>query len=381
MYDEKDFDTILKNMRERVDGDISTEEGTLMHFALAPAAAEIEEVYNNLEAADLNGSALTCDREHLILFGKENNIPIKTATNAKWLAEFNLDFEIGERFEAGDLTYINIEKAEERKYFLECETAGAEGNVKPEEELLPIEFIEGYEKGELLELMEAAMDDEDTEVYRNRYLMERKQEYSMNGNRAAYRKYVKGLVGVGGVKLERVKKDHRRIKIYVLSSFWKKPADEVISEIQEKVDPKECQGDGQGMAPFWHVVDIYPVEEKIIDIQAEFELTEGISFAAVQQDIENAVDDYFISLNKTWEDTGRNGLVVRTLKLAEAMAEVTGVVDIRNLRLNESEDNLFLEKNEISAKGEIKNVNRVSAEGDGADPGDQGDLQSGTAGN
>ena len=104
MYEDKDYDTILGDMCTRVNGSINTGEGTLVNFALAPAAAELEEAYNNLEVADLNGSALTCDREHLIIFGNENNIPIKTATNAKWLAEFNVDFEVGERFEAGELT-------------------------------------------------------------------------------------------------------------------------------------------------------------------------------------------------------------------------------------------------------------------------------------
>lgn len=72
MYEDKDYDTILRDMCARVNGSINTGEGTLVNFALAPAAAELEEAYNNLEVADLNGSALTCDREHLIIFGYEN---------------------------------------------------------------------------------------------------------------------------------------------------------------------------------------------------------------------------------------------------------------------------------------------------------------------
>lgn len=188
MYDNKDYETILADMCARVSGSVSTGEGTLVNFALAPAAAELEEVYNNLEVADLNGSALTCDREHLIIFGNENNIPIKRATAAVWMAQFDVDIETGERFEAGELTYISIKKLGDKKHYLKCETAGKAGNVKPDDELLPIEFVEGYESGELIELIEAAEDDEETEAYRARYLAERRQEYVTSGNRADYKK-------------------------------------------------------------------------------------------------------------------------------------------------------------------------------------------------
>lgn len=356
MYDNKDYDTILGDMCARVNGSINTGEGTLVNFALAPAAAELEEAYNNLEVADLNGSALTCDREHLIIFGNENNIPIKTATNAKWLAEFNVDFEVGERFEAGELTYISIEKVAEKKYYLECETAGTEGNTKPDDELLPIEFIDDYETGDLIELVEEATDDEETEVYRERYLAERKQEYTMSGNRADYKKFIKELIGVGGVKQERVKKEHKRINTYIISSLWGKPSDDIIAQVQQAVDPKDSQGDGEGKAPFWHVVDVYPVETEEINISAKFELSPGANFETVLPSIEEAISRYFTELNKTWEDTGKNGLIVRALKVAEAMASVESVIDIQELLLNGSEDNITLHRNTIPVKGAIANV-------------------------
>lgn len=356
MYENMDYEAILERMRGRVDGNIGKGEGTLVGFALAPAAAELEEVYNSLEALNLNSSALTCDRERLIMFGVENNIPIRKATNALWIAEFNTDFEIGERFEAGDLTYISTARISDGRYYLKCETAGTVGNKKPEAELLSIEFIDGYEKGELTELAEPAIDDEDTESYRERYLSQRKQEYAMSGNRADYRKFIEGLTGVGGIKLERVKEGSRRIKIYIISSAWGKPSEDAIAAIQQAVDPKDSQGDGEGKAPFFHIVDIYPVDVAEIDIRAKFELFAGVSFASVLPEIEAAVTDYFTGLNKTWEDTKKNGLVVRALKVAEAMAGVEGVVDVRELLLNGTGDNLTLNRNEIAVRGVIENV-------------------------
>ena len=226
----KDYDTILDEMKEDIDGDISTEEGTLVSFALSPAAAQIEELYSNLEVADENSSTLTCDREHLIIFGRQDNIPIKEATAAIWLATFNEDFEVGERFECGDLTFISIQKVSDKKYYLQCETLGTAGNIKPDEELLEIEFISEDFEGELTELIEAAKDEEETEVYRDRYLTEKKTEFSMSGNRAAYKKAIKSQPGVAAVKADRVTEERKRINVYILSSSFGKPAKEVKSE-------------------------------------------------------------------------------------------------------------------------------------------------------
>lgn len=355
MYDNKDYDTILEGMRARVNG-VNKGEGTLVNYALAPAAAELEEAYNNLEVADLNGSALTCDREHLIIFGNENNIPIRSATAAVWLAEFNTDFEVGERFEAGDLTYISIERVTEGKYYLECETAGTEGNIKPEDELLPVEFIDDYENGKLVELVQEATDDEETETYRARYIAERKQEYTMSGNRADYKKFIKELTGVGGIKQERVRKLHKCIDTYILSAQYKKPSDDIITAIQQVVDPLGNQGDGEGKAPFFHVVDIHPVNTVEINIRAKFELSTDVFFETVLPQIEEAVEQYFIELNKTWEETGKNGLVIRALKVADAMAGVEGVIDVQDLLLNGGDDNITLDRNAIPIKGVIENV-------------------------
>ncbi len=357
MHEDKDYETILEGMRARVSGDIGTGEGTLVNFALAPAAAELEEIYNNLEVADLNGSALTCDREHLVILGNENNIPVRAATRAIWVGKFNVDFGVGERFEAGEMTYTCIGKLGEKEYCLECETAGKAGNIKPDDELLPIEFIEGYEAGELVELLEVAEDEEETEAYRARYLEERRQKYVTSGNRADYRKFVKGLPGVGGIKQERVTKGYRRIKTYILSSLWGRPDDGVVAAVQQEVDPIGSQGDGEGKAPFWHIVDVYPVNTREISISARFELAAGVIFDRVREKLEETVENYFTELNKTWEDTGKDGLVVRVLKIADAMMGVEGVVDIQELSLNGVEENMTLEWDTIPVKGVITNIN------------------------
>ena len=351
----KDYETVLEEMKEMIDAGISTGEGTLVNYALAPAAAEFEELYSNLEVADENSSPLTCDREHLIIFGSDDNIPIKEASAAVWLATFNADFEVGERFGCGSMTYTSTKKIDTGKYYLQCETTGAAGNAKPTDELLPIEFITEDFKGELTELVEEATGDEKTQVYRARYLAEKKNNNSMAGNRTAYKKAIKSLPGVAAVKMERVTKDRKRINAYILSSLYTKPADEVVAAVQEEIDPIGKQGDGAGMAPWWHVVDIYPVEETTIKISAKFTLSDDVNFPDILPDLNSAIDGYFLELAKTWED--ETALVVRGLRVAEKMGAVSGVIDVQDLLLNGSEDNITLGAYAIPSRGEISNAN------------------------
>lgn len=352
---ETDYESNLERMQNSIEGDISKGEGCLVGFALAPAAAEIEEIYNNLEVADANSSPITCDKEHLIVFGSDDNIPIKEASPAIWLAIFNEDFEVGERFECGDMTYLSTQKIDTGKYYLECETLGVEGNKKPDDELLPIEFISENFAGELTEIVQEAADEEDTEVYRERYLTEKKTDNAMAGNRAAYKKMITSLAGVAAVKMVRVTEERKRIEAYILSSQYGKPTDEVISAAQSTIDPLEQQGDGAGKAPWWHVVDICPVEETTINIKAKFTLSEGETFENILDALEAAVDEYFIDLNKTWEE--EKNIVVRSLRVAEKMAAVTGVVDIQEMTMNELDSNLELGEFAIPVRGVIENVN------------------------
>ena len=349
----KDQETILEEMKKEIKSDISTREGTLINFALAPAAAEFEELYNNLEVADENSSPLTCDREHLIIFGTADNIPIKEATAAIWLATFNEDFDIGERFECGDLTYISTKKIQTGKYYLKCETIGTEGNIKPDEELLPIEFISETIEGTLTELVEEATNEEETDVYRERYLAEKKTEFSMSGNRVAYKKLITSQPGVAAVKMVRVTSERKRINAYILSSSFGKPANDVVSAVQRVIDPIGQQGDGAGEAPWWHVVDIYPVEETTVNIEATFTTDATHPFEEMEENLKAAVDALFIELNQNWEN--EEYIIVRTLRVAEKLGGVGGVIDVQNLKLNGSEDNLTLGAYAIPVRGVIEN--------------------------
>lgn len=168
-FEDKTQNNIMIDLKAAIEPDTSTEEGTLIDHSFRGAAAEFEKAYIELELIDQNGYAETADREHLILRAKEKGITPYAATNAVWKAEFNTEIAINARFSAGESTYICTEKITQLTYRLMCEQTGTGGNVK-QDDLTPIEYIDGYESGELKELLTPARGEEKTEDFRARYL-------------------------------------------------------------------------------------------------------------------------------------------------------------------------------------------------------------------
>ncbi len=51
----------------------------------------------------------------------------------------------------------------------------------------------------------------------------------------------------------------------------------MVNDVQSAVDPEQCSGEGDGIAPICHNVKIYPVEKVTIDITADITFEVGYS--------------------------------------------------------------------------------------------------------
>lgn len=350
LYDDKTQNNIMIDLKNTVDSDISTEEGTLIDHSFRGAAAEFEQAYIELGLVDQNGYAETADREHLILRAKERGITPFAASNAVWKAVFNIAIELNTRFSAGELTYICTEEIDVGAYRLMCEQTGTKGNTK-QEDLTPIEYIDGYDTGELTELLTPARDDEETEAFRARYLSIVAATQAFGGNRAQYKAAMLEIEGVGACKIYRVTKNERRIKIYFLDSEYKTPNETLISDVQEVIDPIDKQGEGEGEASIFHIVDIYPCLSEIVNIEAEITIDTGYAWEDLLPSIQEKIDDYYLELAKNWEN--ENYITVRILRVNAAIASIEGIVDVQNTMLNGAEENLLMDPNAIPVRGVI----------------------------
>lgn len=350
LFEDKTQNNVMVDLIGTVDSDLSTEEGTLINHSFRGAAAEFEQAYIGLGIVDQNGYAETADREHLILRAKERGITPLAATKAVWKAVFNIEIPLKSRFSAGELTYICTERIEGKYYRLTCEQTGTIGNTK-QGELNPIEYINGYDTGELTELLTPARNEEETETFRARYISIMAAAQAFGGNRAQYKQVMHEIDGVGACKIYRVTQEEKRIKIYFLDNRYQTPNETLIADVQEIIDPIGKQGEGEGEAAIFHIVDIHPCESETVNIAADVTIDTGYKWEELLPEIQTKVEAYFLELAKEWEN--EKFLTVRILKVNAAVASVEGIIDVQNTALNDREENLLLDPNAIPVKGVI----------------------------
>lgn len=201
MFEEQTFEKILNRMLSRVQADIDKREGSILYDALAPAAAELAQLYIELHHTIKESYADTASREYLILRCKERGISPKPATKAKLECTVLPDFldVIGKRFNLGTFNYIIKERSDSGKYLAECETAGEAGN-RYLGNMIPMEYIQGLQSATLTKVLIHGEEEESTEKLRERYFDSLKTQ-SFGGNKRDYMEKVLSISGVGAVKV------------------------------------------------------------------------------------------------------------------------------------------------------------------------------------
>ncbi|MCI8408695.1 MAG: hypothetical protein HFJ09_05410 [Lachnospiraceae bacterium] len=351
MYEDRTQETIVSEMLENFGVDVRTDEGSLAYNACVKIASELEDTYADLDELNDNMLPDTQDLDHLIRYARERGIYYKYATNPTVKAEFQQDIEIGERFTCNDYIYTVTECVEGYNYKLECESEGtaANGNTG---QLDPVDYVDEYEGGNIVEILEYGMDDEEEEEFRQRVLNSF-ESMAFGGNKADYRLYVDAISGVSGCKPKRREADSEWINIYITGTDNMGAGEELVKRVQEMIDPEESSGEGDGMAPICHKVKILSAEEKSINITTTILWKEGYSAGTSQSKIENAIEEYLKMLRKIWEENETNSITVRISQIEARILSVEEVEDIQETMLNNMYDNVSLDFTQIPILGGV----------------------------
>lgn len=341
----------MDEMMEDMPDGLDTSEGSLIYNACAKQAARLEQAYIDLGAVADNQYPDTADLDHLVKFGQERGIYIEEATSAEFEGKFNVAVPIGTEFSGDDYNYIVTEliSDEEHKYRLECEDAGSEPNGWTGD-LMCLDDVDGLEDAALTKLLVEGKDEEDEESYRMR-LLDSFEIKPYAGNRKYYEQEIGALDGVGGIKTYR--RIGSTIDIVIISDEYGVPAQELVSNVQEKVDPISSAGDGNGIAPIGHVITIEAVESQTINISAVVTCDEGYTTEGLSTQINDAVEAYLLELRKKWTTT--DNIIVRRAAVENAIYNIEGVLDVSDVKFQEADDsgNITLKKDVIPIKGEI----------------------------
>jgi len=404
MYESKTYENLLASALARVTSVGDRREGSLVMNGVAPAMAELAQLYIGLDFVFGATYLSTAPREYLILRAADRNLAPYAATAAVFRAEFNVEVPNGTRFSCDDLNFAVTARMAQAdtvtglSHQVTCETAGERANGYGGT-LIPVEYINGLTRAELLELLIPGDDVEDTEAFRQRVL-ESFQSQAFGGNQADYTEKVMAIAGVSGVKVHPVwnrdlapgalvpgdavtawyeeMRDHLKgevmewlaavytaakdklltvggaAKLVILASNHAAPSQTLLDAVQTAVDPTQNAGEGLGFAPIGHVVRVAGVEQRNVDITLNLTYTPGWNWDAVKSYVEAVIDRYFEELARSW--AGSETLTVRISQIeSRILTECAAMIaDLSGTRINGLEENLILSPDEIPARGVIR---------------------------
>ncbi len=397
MYEGITYDVILERMLSRVSDKFDTREGSVIFDTHSPTAIELQILYIELDAILQEAYGDTASREFLIRRCKERGITPYEATHAVLKGKFTpADIDVtGQRFNIGSVNYVVIKKITDGEYQVQCETPGVIGNQQLGT-IIPIEYINGLETAELTEVLIPGEEEEETEELRKRYF-ESFNEKAFGGNMQDYLDKTNAIPGVGGTKVTRVWNNDLRpadmipsakvktwyeniigtldeevalwlstiymaalekkmttggtVLLTILNSDFETASDTLIRSVQQAIDPDENTGEGYGLAPIGHVVNVKSVKACDVTVKTNIVFDEGYSWTNRKGLIEDAVSEYLLELRKAWADCTR--LAVRISQIETRILCIEGIVDIGGTELNGSAENLIMEKDEIPVFGGV----------------------------
>lgn len=399
MYEEElQDDYLLNRMLDRVSDKLDKRESSLIWDTASSTSNELAILYIELETLIQNSYGDTAAREFLILLAKDRGLTPEPATNAILKGEFtptNIDVT-GQRFNIGTVNYVVTEQIIPGQYQVKCESTGIIGNQYLGD-MIPMEYIDGLQTASLTEILIPGEDDEETEVFRQRYF-DSFNEQVFGGNRADYLAKVRSIDGVGDLKLTRVWNGDIKpadmipsaavttwynsvigtvnaevaawlsavymaayekkltvggtVLITVVNSLnYGECTTTLLDSVQTIIDPVINAGEGYGLAPIGHVVSVKSANAVKVYVTATITFDEGYSWTNLQTTIKDAVDAYLLELRQVWANGSYT--IVRISQIETRILAIKGVLDIANTKINGSTNNLTLGKYDIPVIGGV----------------------------
>lgn len=404
MYENMTYEALLKRALARVPTGIDKREGSMVMNGVAPSMAEIAQLYIGLDFVFTATYLATAPREYLIKRAADRNMAPYPASATVFRAEFNIEVPEGTRFSCEDLNFVvtgpAIEEDPPSEWVAQrvtCETAGAAANSYSGT-LIPIEYVNGLTHAELVSVLIPGDDDEETEVFRKRVL-DSFHSLAFGGNQADYVEKVTAMDGVKAVKVHPVWNSDIEpaslipdetvqawyantvatltgsaaqwltavytaalnkkltvggtVKLVLMASNNAAPTETLIDTVQTAVDPTQNAGEGLGLAPIGHVVNVTGVTPESVNITLNLTYATGWNWDAVKSYVESVIDEYFEELAGTWASS--DYLTVRISQIESRILSgcAAMITDIGGTKINGKEENLVLDADSIPVRGDV----------------------------
>lgn len=336
------YANLLNTMMGNVPNTYDKREGGIIQTAIGPAAYAFEEFYMTLNQVQQAAYVQTAVGSSLDMIAVIANITRYPASAAVRLGVFNQPIPLGSRFSTvnGDASINFIATAatdNPNQFQLTAETVGTIGNDYTGS-ILPITYIQGLTTAQITDILVPGDDEETDDEFRQR-LITALNEKPFGGNVAAYREYVGGIDGVGGVQVYPTWNGGGTVKLSVIGADWNPASPTLVENVQNAVDPPPNQGLGLGMAPIGAQVTVVAPTTVTINVEATLTLSPGYEIGQVQTPVETAISNYLLGIRENWATPLVQGGVeyasnVFVAQVIAAIIGVTGVVNATNVTLN-----------------------------------------------
>lgn len=362
IFDDNTFENVLERNLDRIPDEFDKREGSVIYDAIAPMAIEISLLYSYLDFLFKNAFGDTANRYWLIERAKERGIEPYKATKAVIIGRFDAKLNIGDRFFIDDIYYTvsKLQKEEKELFFYEliCNEEGSIGNIEGGK-LIPTRTIRNLNLAEIYKLAILGEDEEDTEDFRERYF-ETIKSIAYGGNIDDYRKKVKAIDGVGLVKVIPVWNGGGTVKLIITDSEFKEPTSELISKVQEVIDPIPFHQKGVGVAPIGHYVTVVGAKSRKINITCEILKSRDSNLEEIKREIKSDVEEYFKGQRKKWatyEKVDSNIYIendIRLAKITSIVLNVADVIDYETIKFTDTDKKIFeLSEEELPVLGDV----------------------------
>ncbi len=221
---------------------------------------------------------------------------------------------------------------------MKCETSGEVGNNQSGM-MVSVNYIDGLSKAILSDTIAPAKDEETDEELRTRFYKSI-NSVPFGGNIADYQEKVKEISGVGGTKIIPTWNGGGTVKVIIINNDFEPADNTLINNVISKVG-----NNGTGIAPIGHDVTVVSALNEEINITTTLTLDNNVLVTDVQTAIENAINEYFLELKKSWENS--DNLVIRIAHIESRILDVVGVQDVTDTTINGETANLSLLNNQI----------------------------------
>lgn len=351
---------IQREMLEQVSDDLDKREGSIIQTAIGPVAWFLEGSYMDLAKIQQNAFPSTAEGAFLDLVVETRGLTRNAATPAIRQGTFNAEVPEGSKFKtingADSLVFTSGEQVSASGgtyiYELTCDTPGTGGNTYTGQ-ILPITAIPGLTSASIGEIIQVGTDEETDASLRARYYASF-DAASFGGNIAAYRNTILAISGVGAVQVYPAWQGGGTVLCSILGTDLKPALPALVEQVQNFICPPEDgestpSANGYGMAPIGAAVTITTGTELTLNITCDIEFASSVQngVEAYQAEIEEKIQNYLDSVNATWGNplTGQTveyPVEVYVSRIIYAILEVQAVVNVTNLKINGSSNDLKL---------------------------------------